>query len=193
MDISASKIDKTTAVVALVVMEVETLKIIYEKYELVKLTQPYVPGFLAFREVDHLKKLIDNLKETNPELMPQVVMIDGNGILHSNRFGLACHLGVLSDIPTIGCGKTVFAVDGITVNTVTKLVEEKLKEKGDYVYLKGKSGSVWGAAYKSSPKAKDPVIVSHGHRICLETALKIVDKVSKFKVVEPVNKKLFNI
>ena len=74
---------------------------------------PYVPGFLAFREVEPLVKLIKALENTNIDLMPQVILVDGNGILHAKQFGLACHLGVLVDIPTIGCSKSVYTIDGI--------------------------------------------------------------------------------
>jgi len=69
---------------------------------------------LAFREVPHLLHLIDRLRNTKPEFLPQVILVDGNGIFHQNGFGLASHLGVLANIPTIGCGKTVFYVDGIS-------------------------------------------------------------------------------
>lgn len=75
---------------------------------------PYIPGFLAFREAPHLMKLFQKLKDTKPQFMPQVILVDGNGVLHQNGFGLASHFGVLADIPTIGCGKTVFYVDGIS-------------------------------------------------------------------------------
>ncbi len=79
-----------------------------------RLDAPYIPGFLAFREVPHLLHLIDRLRNTKPEFLPQVILVDGNGIFHQNGFGLASHLGVLANIPTIGCGKTVFFVDGIS-------------------------------------------------------------------------------
>lgn len=85
----------------------------YEKYEYFDIVHPYVPGFLAFREVDPLVKLIKELEKNNSSLLPQVILVDGNGILHVKRFGLACHLGVLVDIPTIGCSKSVYSVDGI--------------------------------------------------------------------------------
>jgi deoxyinosine 3'endonuclease (endonuclease V) len=187
LDISVSKINKSVAIAALVVLDFNTLNILYEKYEMVTMTQPYVPGFLAFREVEHLKKLVDELKSNQPDLVPEIFLIDGNGILHTNRFGLACHLGVLCDIPTIGCGKTVFAVDGITVNRVYyQKYKNDLKNKGDFMYLKGKSGQVWGAALQSTNYSKDPIIVSIGHKISLDTAIKIVDKATKYKVVEPV-------
>ena len=131
---------------------------VYKDSEIVHLDLPYIPGFLAFREVPHLLKLIDKLKATKPQFLPQVLLVDGNGILHQNGFGLASHLGVLADIPTIGCGKTVFFVDGISsVNTlilphlimnqdkVKRLCEENLHKGGDFVKLEGDSKRVWGA------------------------------------------------
>ena len=107
MDISASKHIPNVAVSALVVCD-KDLKVVYEDYKLVKMDEPYVPGFLAFREVKHLVDLINDLKVNAPQFTPQVILVDGNGILHVKGFGLACHLGVLVDIPTIGCSKNVF-------------------------------------------------------------------------------------
>lgn len=185
MDISASKTNPDVAVVALVVCDADSFEVLYEKYEFVTMTQPYVPGFLAFREVEHLLKLVKELKKTKPDFMPQIILTDGNGILHSNRFGLACHLGVLADIPTIGCGKTVFSVDGINKAGV-KSASKTLKKAGDFLYLQGLSGAIWGAAFKSTDKSTNPIIVNVGHRIKLDTALKIVKSTTKFRVPEPV-------
>lgn len=88
---------------------------VYEDYEYVKLDMPYVPGFLAFREASHLLKLFNKLKNdpSKSQFYPEVVLADGNGILHNNGCGIASHLGVHLGIPTIGCGKTVFFVDGL--------------------------------------------------------------------------------
>lgn len=185
MDISASIANPDIAVAALVVCNAETLEVLYEKYEFVTMTQPYVPGFLAFREVDHLLKLINDLRNSKPDLVPQVILIDGNGILHSNRFGLACHLGVLSGIPTIGCGKTVFSVDGISKKGVQSGAKT-MKSAGEYLYLKGVSGAIWGAALRCTTDSTVPIIVSIGHKVSLDTALKIVIGTTKFRVPEPV-------
>ena len=112
MDISASKHIENIAVSALVVCD-RNLKIVYEDYKLVEMKEPYIPGFLAFKEVNHLVNLINDLKKNAPEYMPKVILVDGNGILHVKGFGLACHLGVLVVIPTIGCSKNVFNINGI--------------------------------------------------------------------------------
>ena len=57
--------------------------------------------------------MIKDLEKTSKDLMPQVILFDGNGVLHAKQFGLACHLGVLVDIPTVGCSKSVYSIDGI--------------------------------------------------------------------------------
>ena len=113
-------------------------------------------------------------------------MIDGNGILHSNRFGLASHLGVLENIVTIGCGKTVFAVDGINKKIVKEISNTKLLKGGDFEYLKGDSGAIWGAALRSHENSTVPMIISIGNKICLDSAIKIVKDCIVFRVPEPI-------
>ncbi len=185
MDISASVLNPDMACASLVVCDAESFEVLYEKHEFVTMTQPYVPGFLAFREVDHLLKLIDQLKSEYVELIPQVILVDGNGIFHSNRFGLACHLGVLADIPTIGCGKTVFSVDGIDKKGVRN-ASKGLSKAGDYINLKGNSGATWGAALKCTNNSSVPLIINIGHKISLNTAIEVVKSTTKFRVPEPV-------
>ena len=63
---------------------------------MVQIDAPYIPGFLAFREFRFLANLVEEQIELNPELTPEVLLIDGNGILHPNRAGIASHLGNLS-------------------------------------------------------------------------------------------------
>ncbi len=82
----------------------------YEEMRMVELTAPYVPGYLAFREADLLVELVERQKSVMPEVTPQVILIDGNGILHPHRFGLASHMGVLLDMPTVGVAKNLFQV-----------------------------------------------------------------------------------
>ena len=176
VDISFDKFDSSIGISALVICDYKTLKIVYEDYELVKIEEPYIPGFLAFREVKHFVKLIEKLKMNKKEYIPQVILVDGNGIHHIKGFGLASHLEVLVDIPTIGCGKTVFALDGITKKSVEEINNINLKEKGDSFKLIGKSGKHWGYLYKSKIN-EDPFLISLGNKICNNTALNIIKNV----------------
>ncbi|XP_066167466.1 uncharacterized protein [Oryza sativa Japonica Group] len=105
VDISFSKEDPSTACAALVVLDAGTLEVVHEEFDVVRLQVPYIPGFLAFREAPILLGLLEKMKTNNQHFYPQVLMVDGNGLLHPRGFGLACHLGVLADLPTIGVGK----------------------------------------------------------------------------------------
>ena len=105
-------------------MDAYTLDVLYAACRPVTITQPYIPGFLAFREVGFLLELIDELRSTAPQLLPEAILVDGNGILHPNRFGLACHLGVRSAIPTVGIGKSLHHVDGLCKQTMHTLARE---------------------------------------------------------------------
>jgi deoxyinosine 3'endonuclease (endonuclease V) len=96
--------------------------------------------------------------------------VDGNGVLHTRNFGCASHIGVLQDIPTIGVGKTVFDIDGIHKSDV-KTLSEGLIHAGDFAYLTGNSGKQWGAALKATEDTKNPLIVSVGHKVSLNTAI----------------------
>ena len=79
--------------------------VIYEDYLKYIPNVPYVPGFLGIRESEPLTRLIRRQMKCFPELTPHCVMVDGNGLLHFRKFGLACHIGVLIDLPTIGISK----------------------------------------------------------------------------------------
>ena len=185
MDISAIKHNPNIAVSALVVCD-RNLKIVYEDYNLVKMDEPYIPGFLAFREVKHLVNLINDLKNNHPEFIPQVILVDGNGILHTKGFGLASHLGVLIDIPTIGCSKNVFNVDGISKNKVKEMAKKFLNKGGDHYPLIGDSGEQYGWAFRSNDESTNPMIISLGHKISNETALKIVKLCTIHRIPQPI-------
>lgn len=186
VDISYDRNDKNVGISGLVILDYKSLNIVYEDYNLVKIDEPYIPGFLAFREVKHLSKLIEDLKNNAPQYLPQIILIDGNGILHSKGFGLACHLGVLTDLPTIGCSKSVFSVDGITKDKVKEIAKEYLFKKGDSYELIGFSGRQWGNVLKSSNEDENPLIISMGNKISNQMALKIVKKMCKSRIPEPI-------
>ena len=91
------------------------------------------------------------------------------------------------NIPSIGVGKTVFAVDGITQKGVKDMSDEKLLKGGDLEYLIGKSGKVWGAAFRSTDDSKNPIIISIGHRISLDSAIDVVKSwIVGYRIPEPI-------
>eukprot|EP00730_Choanoeca_flexa_P019020 TRINITY_DN9278_c0_g1_i1.p3 TRINITY_DN9278_c0_g1~~TRINITY_DN9278_c0_g1_i1.p3 ORF type:complete len:252 (+),score=46.54 TRINITY_DN9278_c0_g1_i1:4753-5508(+) len=186
VDISFIKDDNVNACAALVVLQLPDLKVVYERFAMVELTAPYVPGFLAFREVSHLVQLVSELKDNQPELVPQVILVDGNGVLHHRSFGLACHLGVLTDIPTIGVGKNLLCVDGLEREAIQALSPVHLHQGGDSFPLVGTSGRTLGAAVRCVNTSTNPVFVSIGHKVTLATAVAICCKTARHKLPEPV-------
>lgn len=120
-------------------------------------TFPYIPGFLSFREVP---VVLDALSQIT--IIPDLILCDGQGIAHPRRFGLACHLGLLITVPTIGVAKS-------------RLIgqhEELSPEKGSWQALRHQ-GEVIGAVVRSRTGVK-PLYVSPGHRISLPTAIDYV-------------------
>lgn len=117
-------------------------------------TFPYIPGFLSFREVP---VVIDALEQVST--IPDLILCDGQGIAHPRRFGLACHLGVLTNMPTIGVAKSLLIGKH----------DELPVEKGNWQPLRYKGGVV-GAVVRSRTGVR-PLYVSPGHRISLDTAI----------------------
>jgi deoxyinosine 3'endonuclease (endonuclease V) len=186
VDISFIKGNEVDACAALVILKWPSLEVVYEKCEMVQLTLPYISSFLAFREVTFLIKLLAQLKEEKPELYPQLLFTDGNGFLHPRGFGIACHLGVLVDLPTIGIGKTLFHVDGITKDKTKALFNSSCHEGGDFVNLVGDSGTIWGAAFKSTKDSANPIYISTGHRIDLNTSIQLSLQSCLYRIPEAV-------
>eukprot|EP00164_Ancoracysta_twista_P002686 GFYU01003578.1.p1 GENE.GFYU01003578.1~~GFYU01003578.1.p1 ORF type:complete len:375 (-),score=94.34 GFYU01003578.1:99-1112(-) len=186
VDISFVKDSEVDACACFVVSTYPECKVVYSKCEMVQLTQPYIPGFLAFREVEFLQKLIEELRQSQPSLLPDVILVDGNGILHPRGFGLASHLGVLVGIPTVGIGKTFFHVENLNGTDMKERAKKELSRGGDHFQLEGSSGTVWGAALQSTDDTTLPVYVSIGTHISLHTAVKLTAAVCKYRIPEPV-------
>ncbi|PKA50662.1 deoxyribonuclease V [Apostasia shenzhenica] len=186
VDVSFLKEDPSLACGALVVLDACTMNVVHEEFEVVRLQVPYVPGFLAFREVPILLKLLERMKSNAHSLYPQLLMVDGNGILHPRGFGVACHLGVLANLPTIGIGKNLHHVDGITQSRVRQLLESRPNIEKDIISLVGESGKVWGAAMRSTSGSVKPIYISLGHRISLESSIRVTKFCCKFRVPEPI-------
>jgi len=127
-------------------------------YAIVPLEFPYIPGLLSFREVPALLAALKKLKE-----LPDVLFCDGQGYAHPRRFGLACHLGVLLDRPTIGCAKSLL---------IGK--HGPLKEKaGSWTELVDEAAGERIGAVLRTREGVRPIYVSQGHRVSLETAIRL--------------------
>ena len=188
VDISFIKDNDVDACASFVVLSFPDLKLVYEKMEMIELKEPYIPGFLAFRECPPLVKIINSAFQESNCPKPDVLFVDGNGEHHTRGYGSACHFGVLLDLPTIGVGKTFFCIDDIPFNAkeMKKEAKNHNKMEGDWFPMKGNSGRVWGAALQAGKDANNPIYISVGHKISLETATKITTLCSLHRIPEPV-------
>jgi len=133
------------------------------------LTFPYVPGLLSFREIPVLLRAFAKLRRA-----PGLIFYDGHGYSHPRRFGIACHLGVLLDCPTIGCAKSILIGSP----------EEPLAKAGSWAPLLD-NGETIAAVLRARDDTK-PVYISQGHRISLATAIELARAVSDgFRIPRP--------
>ncbi len=130
---------------------------------------PYIPGLLSFREAPVILEACEKLTS-----LPDLIMVDGQGIAHPRRFGLASHLGVLLDMPTIGCAKSRLCGEYGLVGT----------ERGDWVKLVD-GGETIGVVLRTRSNVK-PLYISIGNRIGLESAVKwVLNCGSGYRLPEP--------
>ncbi|MFO0970011.1 MAG: deoxyribonuclease V [Gemmataceae bacterium] len=130
---------------------------------------PYVPGLLSFREIPPLLEAFAKLDKA-----PDVVMVDGHGYAHPRRFGIACHLGLLLDLPTIGCAKSRL------VGSFTP----PAPEAGSTAPLVDKDELI-GLVLRSKTRT-NPLFISVGHRIDLESAARVTLECSRgYRMPEP--------
>ncbi len=133
---------------------------------------PYIPGFLSFREIPVLASVLELIQNE-----PDVLIADGQGIAHPRRFGLAAHLGVLADKPTVGCAKSRLVGKCIPPDDI----------KGAYTYLYD-GDEIIGACLRTRVGVK-PVYVSIGNWVSLETAIDVVlNCCKKYRLPEPIRR-----
>ena len=147
----------TISKAAIAVLSFPQLKLVEQAIARLPTTFPYIPGFLSFREVPAIIKAMEKL-----EILPNLILCDGQGLAHPRRFGLACHLGVLLDMPTIGVAKSRLIGEH----------QELGSQKGSWQPLLDK-GEIVGAIVRSRSQVK-PIYVSIGHKVSLETAMDYV-------------------
>jgi len=153
VDISSPKA-QGMATGAVVVLNYPELRVVETKVAQGELTFPYIPGLLSFRESPLVLAVCERLTIT-----PDLIMVDGQGIAHPRRMGLASHLGLFLNTPTIGCAKSLLCGSH----------EVPGNEPGDYAEVIDR-GETIGAALRTKPGVK-PIYVSIGHKIDLQSAI----------------------
>ncbi len=154
---------------AAVVMSLPELKVVEVKSAQGKPGFPYVPGLLSFREAPLVLEVLERLTIT-----PDFLLADGQGLAHPRRFGLACHLGLLSGLPTIGCAKSILKGRHGPLG----------QGKGSWVPLEDK-GEVVGGALRTR-EGVTPVYVSIGHKVDLPSAIRwVLACCDRFRLPEP--------
>ncbi|MCC6875346.1 MAG: deoxyribonuclease V [Sandaracinaceae bacterium] len=142
---------------AIVVLDATTLAVVDQAAHVERARFPYVPGLFSFRELPPLLECAHKLR-----VVPDLFVCDGQGRAHPRRFGLACHLGVLFDVPAIGCAKQSLVGShgplGASRGSIASIVD---------------GGEVVGAALRTQDGVQ-PVFVSVGHRVALETACQLI-------------------
>lgn len=167
-DVSCSRGDNVMFA-AVVVVDFESMEIVEESSLAVTVDFPYIPGFLSFREGPALLEAFRNLRTA-----PEIVLFDGQGIAHPRGLGLASHMGLLLDVPAIGCAKTRLVGEHSDVGS----------DRGDSSPLEYQGKRV-GAVLRTKSRVK-PLFISPGHNISLERAMEIVLSCSRgYRLPEP--------
>ncbi len=170
MDLTFEHINKnpTRAWASLVVIDIKSLKPVYNLVVEDTVSFPYIPTFLAFREMPLLLKLYEKAK-----IRPDVFFIDGQGLAHPRGCGIASHFGVETGEVSVGVAKT----------KLFGYYKEPEASRGSVSYLRHK-GKIVGAVVRTKDNVA-PVFVSVGHRISLKSSVELVLKTSKFRIPEP--------
>ena len=149
---------KDVARAAVVILTYPELQVVEVQRAEKPLDFPYVPGLLSFREGPAILAAFDKIKQ-----WPDLIFFDGQGLAHPRKIGIASHMGVLLDMPTIGVAKSPLAVRG----------EEPGPEPGDWTPWKNRAGEVIAAAVRTKRRS-NPLYISPGNKMDLPTALDYV-------------------
>jgi deoxyribonuclease V len=144
-------------IAGVVLWDLREQRVVEERVVVRPLRFPYVPGLLSFREAPALLAALRLLRSE-----PDVLVCDGHGLAHPRRFGIACHVGVLTGLPTVGCAKS---------RLVGTYVDPP-RRRGASAPLVD-AGLVIGSALRTQADAK-PLFVSVGHRVDLRSSLRLV-------------------
>jgi deoxyribonuclease V len=168
LDVSVSRSGAARA--AAVVLTFPELGLVETKTVQGKVSFPYVPGLLSFREIPITLEVCKEIRS-----VPDLLIVDGQGYAHPRRIGLASHLGLLLNIPTIGCAKSHLYGN----------YSDPGPRRGDLSQIEAENGEVIGAVVRTKADVK-PLFISIGHRITLSSAIYWVLQCSRgYRLPEP--------
>ncbi|MBO0358415.1 deoxyribonuclease V [Hymenobacter sp. BT186] len=144
---------------AIVLLDADTKAVLDAATHVMTASFPYIPGLFSFREMPPLLEAYQKLR-----LRPDVIVCDGHGVAHPRRFGLACHLGLELNVPTVGCGKT---------RLIGRYDDLALERGATAALLDEMTGDRLGLALRTQTGI-NPLFVSVGHRVSLGTAAQLV-------------------
>lgn len=186
VDVSFDKEDPSRAVGTLVVCQLPSLEVVFEVTQSFTMTLPYVPGYLAARETGPMVQLYKLLQERGGPI-PEVMLVDGNGVYHPRRCGSATCFGVSVDACTVGVAKKPFEFEGITQESIRAGVSTCANLSSFRMPLaSSKSGEVLGVAVCAGKRTRKPIYVSQGHRISLASAEAVVRLCCPHRIPEPI-------
>jgi len=155
---------------AVCILSFPELEVIEQVYHSQETSFPYIPGLLAFREAPAIINALDKVK-----IKPDIILVDGHGISHPRKLGIASHIGVMTGYVTIGCAKSIL---------VGKPEKELPLEKGSYVSLIYHN-KVIGNVVRTKDRV-NPIYVSIGNKITLDKATEVVLAcTTKYRLPEP--------
>lgn len=161
--------DKKHIISAVIVTALPGFEIIEQAHDISPLDFPYIPGLLSFREAPSCLKAVEKL-----QTVPEVFLIDGQGIAHPRKMGIAVHLGLFLDKPTVGCAKSRLIGE----------YEPPGPEKGSRAELRHK-GQIIGSVVRTRDNVK-PLYVSPGHLCTVENAVELtLATATKYRLPEP--------
>ena len=167
-DVSYLK-EHNTLIAGMVILEYPSLELLDQHIIREKITFPYIPGYLSFREAPALIQLIDSFADNI-----DVLIFDGHGLAHPRGLGIASHIGVLIDHPSIGCAK----------KKLVGIYEEPAHAKGSVSDLTYKD-MVVGKVVRTRDRVK-PVFISPGHRSDVDSSVNlIINCCTRFRIPEP--------
>jgi len=152
-----------------VVLQYPELRLVETRVVTCELDFPYIPGLLSFREAPLVLSVCEKLSIT-----PDILLVDGQGVAHPRRFGLASHLGLLLNLPTVGCAKSLLCGTH----------EPSADEQGSYAEVTDR-GEIIGAALRTKVGVK-PIYVSIGHKVDLQAAIHwVINCCRGYRLPEP--------